>query len=308
MITLPDNTRFFVKMKRFHLAFALIIIGGCEQSNAPLGQGENPSPLAHCLKTVPSPVRVEGGTALIGSNQAYPEERPQRNVNLSSFEIDASEVTNKQFSDFVSATGYVTEAEKPQPGFDVPGGAVFTPPSANNPSWWRFKKGANWKHPEGPESSIKGRALEPVVQVTLEDARAYAKWAGRRLPNEAEWEFAAKAGAESLYVWGEELAPEGQQQANSWQGSFPVQNTAADGFKSRAPIGCFEPNDFGLYDMIGNVWEWTDTEWGDGQSHTIKGGSFLCAQNYCQRYRASARQPHEANFSTNHIGFRTVKD
>jgi len=296
-----------MNIKRFCLAFAPIVFMGCENANDPLVQSQKLNPIAACLKSLPTPVRMEGGQTLMGSDSAYSEERPQRNVQLAAFEIDASEVTNGQFAKFVKETGFITEAEKTQAGFDAPGGAVFSVPTASNPSWWRFVEGANWKHPEGPNSTIKGRELEPVVQVTLNDARAYANWAGRRLPIEEEWEFAAKAGSNSLYVWGNERAPDGQEKANTWQGAFPIQNTSADRFGARAPIGCFEPNAFGLYDMIGNVWEWTETEWDDGQSHVIKGGSFLCAENYCRRYRASARQPQEANLSTNHIGFRTVK-
>ena len=257
---------------------------------------------------LPSSVKLEGGSVIIGSNNAYPEERPERRAKVDSFEIDTHEVTNKQFSKFVEDTGYVSDAEKPQPGFDVPGGAVFSSPSAKSPSWWQFVEGANWQHPEGPNSTIEGRDLDPVVKVTLNDARAYSEWAGRRLPTEAEWEFAAKAGANSLYVWGDERAPDGQEKANTWQGAFPIENTMRDGFGLRAPIGCFEPNAFGLYDMIGNVWEWSDASWGDGQSQVIKGGSFLCAENFCRRYRASARQAQEANLSTNHIGFRTVRN
>lgn len=265
-----------------------------------------------CLSAVPKRVKLRGGEARIGSNHAYPEERAERSVTLAPFEIDAAEVTNQQFAAFVDATGYITEAEKIQDGFNAPGGAVFSAPTAGNPSWWHFVEGANWRHPEGPNSSIEGRGLYPVVQVTLKDARAYADWAGRSIPTEAQWEYAAKAGADTAYIWGDERAPNGQEQANTWQGAFPVQNLAADGYSALSPIGCFAPNDFGLYDMIGNVWEWTDTSWTavaspDTQSHVIKGGSYLCAENYCRRYRASARQPQEINFSTNHIGFRTVK-
>jgi len=296
-----------MNIKYLYLALAPLILIGCENASDLSVPSQKFNPIAACLNTLPDPVRVEGGKAQIGSDRAYPEERPQRSVQLAAFEIDASEVTNGQFAIFVKETGFVTEAEKIQAGFNAPGGAVFSAPTVSNPSWWRFVEGANWKHPEGPESTIEGKAMEPVVQITLNDARAYAKWAGRRLPIEAEWEFAAKAGSETLFVWGNERAPAGQEKANTWQGAFPVQNTAADGFGSRASVGCFEPNTFGLYDMIGNVWEWTETEWSDEQSHVIKGGSFLCAETYCRRYRASARQAQEINFSTNHIGFRTVK-
>ena len=272
------------------------------------------SPLSACLTDIPPPAMLGGGEAFIGYDSAYPEEAPVRLASIAPFDIDAAEVTNRQFSAFVSATGYVTSAEKPQAGFNLAGAAVFRPPSAENPSWWQFVPGANWRHPEGPQSNIKDRDLDPVVQVSFGDAAAYAKWAGRRLPSEAEWEYAAKAGSDTLYVWGHERAPRGHEKANTWQGAFPAENTAADGYLRRAPIGCFPPNNFGLYDMIGNVWEWTDSRFSQSQSvqsvgepiYTIKGGSFLCAENYCRRYRAAARQPQEAGFPTNHIGFRTV--
>ena len=174
---------------------------------------------------------------------------------------------------------------------------------------WQFVEGASWRHPEGPNSTIEDRDNDPVVQISLRDAKAYAAWAKRRLPTDAEWEYAAKAGAETLYVWGEEKAPGGKEQANTWQGAFPLTNSKKDGYLRRAPVGCYEPNGFGLYDMIGNVWEWTDTPYennSEAPQYVIKGGSFLCAPNYCRRYRASAMQPQDADFTTNHIGFRTV--
>ena len=192
----------------------------------------------------------------------------------------------------------------------MPGGAVFVIPSTENPSWWQFVEGANWRKPEGPDSSIEGRDYHPVVQVSLKDAKAYAEWKGRRLPTQEEWEHAAKAGSEDTYVWGNEKAPNGVEQANTWQGAFPLENTSDDGYLRRAPVGCFPSNNLGLYDMIGNVWEWTDTPYGlpsESPQYVIKGGSFLCAPNYCRRYRASALQPQDADFTTNHIGFRTVK-
>ena len=295
-------------VKHLGLAVMLSMIAGCQEDQENAASFQNTSLASGCLNEFPKTIKLAGGISRIGNNESYPEERPARTVTVEAFEIDAHEVTNEQFKAFVEATNYVTDAEKKQAGFNVPGGAVFVLPSAENPSWWQFVKGANWRHPDGPDSTIIGRDNEPVVQITLSDARAYALWAGRRLPTEIEWEFAAKAGSDTRYIWGSERAPNGKEQANTWQGAFPIQNTAADGFYTRAPVGCFSPNAFGLYDMVGNVWEWTDTEWGDGQSHVIKGGSFLCAENYCRRYTATSRQPQEANFSTNHIGFRTVKD
>jgi len=185
----------------------------------------------------------------------------------------------------------------------------FETPSATNPSWWQFVEGANWQHPEGPGSSIEGRGKHPVVQISLVDAKAYAEWADRSLPTEDQWEYAARGGSDTTYVWGEERAPGGVEQANTWQGAFPIQNTEEDGYRLTAPVGCFDPNAYGLHDMIGNVWEWTLTEYQNtpiSNSYTIKGGSYLCAPNFCARYRAPARQSQEADFSTNHIGFRTV--
>jgi formylglycine-generating enzyme required for sulfatase activity len=261
-----------------------------------------------CLTLPINQVYVSGET-IIGSDIGYREERRRKKV-IGEFYIDATEVTNVQFSDFIEATGYVTDAERVQPGFGKKGGSVFKTPSASSPNWWSFVEGANWRQPEGPGSSIEGRETEPVVQVSHADAKAYANWAGRELPSENLWELAAKGGKDELYVWGKERAPNGTEQANTWQGAFPIQNTNADGYFHRAPVGCYSPNEFGVYDMIGNVWEWTDTIYQESEGekiYTIKGGSFLCAENYCRRYRASARQPQEAGFSTNHIGFRTIQ-
>ncbi|MGB1118640.1 MAG: formylglycine-generating enzyme family protein [Parvibaculales bacterium] len=257
-------------------------------------------------------IALPAGSFTMGAHPAYSEEGPPRMVEVSAFDIDATEVTNAEFAKFIAATGYVTDAERPQPGFDQPGGVVFRPPTLENPSWWHFVAGANWRTPEGPantETTIETRPHEPVVQVSFNDARAYAAWAGRRLPTETEWEYAANAGADTQYVWGDERAPDGVEMANTWQGTFPIQNTQDDGYAKRSPVGCFPANEFGLYDMIGNVWEWTDTVAArtDLETvYTIKGGSFLCAPNFCRRYRAAARQAQEAGLPTSHIGFRTV--
>ena len=287
----------------------IIGVSGCGDASQPKSQDSIRRINETCLTAEAVSAEIPSGTANLGSNDRYPEERPSRKAEISAFNIDVMEVTNAQFEAFISETGYVTSAEKVQPGFDRVGAAVFTPPDMTNPSWWRFVEGANWRHPDGPESSIKGRERDPVVQVSHKDAKAYAAWAGRALPTEAQWEYAARAGSETRYVWGESRTIDGVEQANTWQGAFPIQNTEADGFLRRAPVGCYLPNAFGLYDMIGNVWEWTDTVYQQSEGehlYVIKGGSFLCAENYCRRYRPSARQPQEAGFSTNHIGFRTV--
>ena len=264
---------------------------------------------APCITPQIAKVNIPAGTALLGSNDFYREEAPVREVAVEAFNLDATEVTNDQFAKFVGETNFVSDAEKVQAGFGKAGAAVFSMPSTDNPNGWRFVEGANWRHPEGPGSNIKGQDNYPVVQISLADAKAYAKWAGRRLPTEAEWEYAAKAASQSTFVWGDEKSPSGKEQANTWQGAFPIQNTAEDGYISRSPSACFPANNFGLYDMIGNVWEWTDSLYQDSEGeaiHVIKGGSFLCAANYCQRYRAAARQPQEAVLATNHIGFRTA--
>lgn len=262
-----------------------------------------------CGLTKNSFVSIPAGNAILGSDSAYQEERPVRRQDVQAFNIDSTEITNAQFAQFVSETGYITSSEKKQPGFDVAGAAVFVPPDVTNPTWWRFVEGANWRHPEGPDSSIEGRDYDPVVQVSHEDAIAYAEWAGRALPTEAQWEYAARAGGNTRYVWGDERTIKGVEQANTWQGAFPIQNTEDDGYLRRSPVGCYPPNGFGLYDMIGNVWEWTDTVHKQSEVepvYILKGGSFLCAENYCRRYRPAAKQPQEAGFPTNHIGFRTV--
>lgn len=284
-------------------ALGTLVLMSCEGGNN--AQDETQT----CLKLVPSPIFIKTATITIGSDVTYPEERPARQIRISAFDIDVTEVTNAQFAEFVKATKYVTDAERAQPGFGAAGAAVFKTPTATHPNWWQFVEGANWRHPEGPDSNIVGRDMDPVVQVTFNDARAYADWTGRQIPTEAEWEYAAGGGATTLYVWGNELTPKGEHMANYWQGAFPLTNTEEDGFARRAPVGCFPQNAFGLYDMIGNVWEWTATEYQESASEpimTIKGGSYLCAENYCRRYRAAARQAQEAGLPTNHIGFRTV--
>jgi formylglycine-generating enzyme required for sulfatase activity len=264
-------------------------------------------------------VVIPGGSFVMGADDAYPEEGPRHRVTVADFRIDRHEVTNAEFAQFVAATGYVTVAERRpdpalNPGIDpaklVAGSAVFvySKRDAAQGGEWRFVPGASWRAPDGPGSSVRGRGNYPVVHIAYQDALAYAKWRGRRLPTEAEWERAARGGHDAApYVWGKELAPGGKWRANVWQGAFPIADTGADGFIGIAPVGCFETNDYGLYDMIGNVWEWTaDTYGARAEVGVIKGGSYLCSDDYCARYRASARQPMQRDFSAGHVGFRTV--
>ena len=288
-------------------------------------------------------VRLKGGRFLMGSNAHYAEETQVHPVTVDGFWIDRHDVTNAQFARFVEATGYVTTAERTPsaeqaaqlpPEMRVPGSAVFVMPEGGQPGRWRFVAGANWRQPEGPGSSIDGKASHPVVQVSHDDASAYARWLGRDLPTEAQWEYAARGGFDGQpYVWGDRFMPQGVPMANTWEGTFPRFNTRADGFLGTSPVGCFAPNGYGLFDMAGNVWQWTRTWYRpshDGavelnpsgppmsasidprQSDTaaarvIKGGSHLCAPNYCMRYRPAARQPADPSMGTSHIGFRTVR-
>ncbi|BBZ45804.1 formylglycine-generating enzyme family protein [Mycobacterium parmense] len=287
-------------------------------------------------------VDVPGGSFRMGSTSFYPEEAPVHTVTVGSFAVERHPVTNAQFDEFVCATGYVTVAEQAidpalYPGANpadlVPGALVFRP--AAGPvdlrdwrQWWEWVPGASWRHPFGPGSDITGRAEHPVVQVAYPDAAAYARWAGRRLPTEAEWEYAARAGSTSSYAWGDEVKPGGRLMANTWQGAFPYRNDGALGWVGTSPVGTFPPNGFGLLDMIGNVWEWTVTRFfahhrPDGSpkgcctpsgpadpavSQALKGGSHLCAPEYCHRYRPAARSPQSQDSATTHIGFRCVAD
>jgi formylglycine-generating enzyme required for sulfatase activity len=271
-------------------------------------------------------VFVQGGKFTMGSDRHFSEEKPARTVVVSSFWIDTHEVTNAQFDLFVKATGYVTVAERPvdaskypgaQPDLLKPGGLVFHQPETlkdvtDYTKWWRYTPGAYWRQPEGPGSSITERMNHPVVQITHEDAKAYAQWAKRDIPTEAEWEYAARGGiAEAEYVWGSEKTPSGKWQANVWQGRFPVSNMLLDGYQGTSPVGCFSANGYGLFDMAGNVWEITSDDYRDLRGiqrdmKVVKGGSHLCADNYCFRYRPAARQPATTDVGTSHIGFRTV--
>lgn len=298
--------------------------------------------------------RIPGGTFRMGSDVDYPEEGPAHSVTVDTFWIDRYAVTNADFTAFISATNYATFAERPLdpalypgalPELLKPGSAVFRmPPRPMRPrdlrDWWEYVPGADWRHPEGPGSTIIGREADPVVHVAFEDAAAYAAWAAKDLPTEAEWEFAARGGLEgAAYCWGDEFNPDGRWMANTWQGEFPWQNLEQDGFVNRAPVGSYPPNGYGLFDMAGNVWQWTQDWYAAGHAYgpskpcctprnprgvsvalsydptqpgppvarkVIKGGSYLCAPNYCKRYRPAARYPQAIDTTTSHIGFRCV--
>jgi len=298
-------------------------------------------------------VAIPGGVFAMGSERFYPEEAPVRQVRVDPFWIDETPVTNAQFADFVAATGHVTFAEiapDPQlyPGMNLelaqPGSLVFEmmdgPVNLAGIDWWDFRIGADWRRPLGPDSSIEGIEDHPVVHIAHADAEAYAAWAGKALPTEAEWEFAARGGLDHVdYAWGVELAPGGAMMANYWQGLFPFANQLTDGFLRTSPVRAYPANGYGLYDMIGNVWEWT-ADWfaqpkierkargsccipanprggtrgssidradpGRTPRKVLKGGSHLCAENYCQRYRPAARYAQPIDTTTGHVGFRCV--
>jgi len=290
---------------------ALPVLAGCSVTD----EGKPPQQSRVCLPPAGiSLQQIQGGAFIMGEDPRYPEEGPPRRVSVDDFRIGTTEVTNAQFARFVAATGYVTLAERKPPVLPgappemlKPGSAVFRVPTPDNPSWWAWVPGAQWRHPTGPGSMIEGRDNDPVVQVAYDDAQAYARWVGLSLPTEQQWEYAARAGNASLPEPNDHA---GKPQANYYQGVFPIKDTGADGYTSRAPVGCFMPNAFGLYDMIGNVWEWTTTAGSRPDASepvgVIKGGSFLCAANYCARYRPAARQFQERGLGTDHIGFRVV--
>ena len=285
----------------------------------------------------PGMVWVPAGLLTFGDT-VYREEQPVRDTAVAGFWMDRTEVTNDEFAEFVKATGYITAAEREldaasnpdvPPDMRKPGAVVFIMPAALSGGgdinqWWRYTQGANWRHPGGPATDIQGRGTFPVVTMTLEDAQAYARWKGRMLPTESQWEWAARAARPGPAPASEHEQPS---QANTWQGLFPVINSADDGFVGLAPVGCYAPNALGLFDLIGNVWELTASAWTPSHAavfdappdmlpagmrsdkanqHVIKGGSFLCAPSYCMRYRAGARQPQDDGLGASHLGFRTV--
>ena len=298
-------------------------------------------------------VWIPGGEFSMGTQEAgFPDTRPIHRVAVDAFWMDVTEVTNTQYEAFVKATGYVTVAERKPRAEDFPGvpadklvagSIVFTPPKDAVPlnnymQWWSYVAGANWQHPEGPASDLKGRENHPVVHVSYEDALAYANWAGKRLPTEAEFEWAARGGLDrKKYAWGDDFKPDGKFRANTFQGNFPNRNTGEDGFMASAPVRSFEPNAFGLFDVAGNVWEWC-SDWyrsdyyqtlanqapvaknptGPPNSHdpaepgtpkrVSKGGSFLCTDQYCARYMPGGRGKEAPDTGTNHLGFRLVRD
>jgi sulfatase modifying factor 1 len=289
-------------------------------------------------------VFVPAGSFRMGSDRFYPEEGPVRTATVPDLWVDEHPVTNAQFRRFVAATGYVTVAERAPHAGDfpdadpadlVPGSLVFRPTSGPVPlddwsRWWHWVPGADWRHPEGQASTLHGRDRHPVVHVGQEDAAAYAAWAGSRLPTEAEWEHAARGGLDqATYAWGEDPEPRGRIMANRWFGRFPWENLRPHGFERTSPVRRFPANGYGLYDVTGNVWEWTASPWipspglgetahgccaprpdalGEHTRRTIKGGSHLCAPTYCLRYRPAARQGQEVRSSTGHLGFRCVRD
>jgi formylglycine-generating enzyme len=283
--------------------------------------------------------------------QATHDSRPVHRVYVDAFWMDKTDVTNAEFAKFVAATHYITEAERTPKAEDFPGAppenlvagaVVFAPPDHPVPlndflQWWTYVKGANWRHPNGPDSDIKGKENYPVVQVSYDDAKAYAKWAGKRLPTEAEWEFAARGGLSGKpFVWGDSFRPNNKYMANTFQGHFPNKNTDDDGYKATSPVTTFPPNGYGLYDMAGNVWQWTsdwyradyyrqlaasgevarnptgpdssfDPEERGVSKRVMRGGSYLCTDQYCSRYMVGTRGKGEASTGTNHLGFRCLK-
>ena len=298
-----------------------------------------PAPIAPNATDTSEMRWIPAGEFTMGSDEAHAmaNERPARRVRINGFWMNEHPVTNAEFARFVEATGYATTAErapdwnelkkqlppgtpKPDASVLVAGSAVFTPPPGQVPlddvsAWWNWTAGAHWKQPEGPGSSVNNRAAHPVVHVSWDDAVAYAKWAGKELPTEAEWEFAARGGLEGKrFSWGDEVRPSGHHMANTFQGDFPYRQTADDGFVRTSPVKSFPANGYGLHDMAGNVWQWTADLYRSGGAdvsplprRVIKGGSFLCHESYCESYRPSARRGTAPDTGSSHVGFRLVR-
>ncbi|HVT35503.1 MAG TPA: formylglycine-generating enzyme family protein [Nevskiaceae bacterium] len=310
----------------FALAFLLAACGRVSVPDAGLGNREKCSaysglPAGWGADAHAGMVQVASGRFMFGSTRGYTDEGPEQPADVNGFWIDRTEVTNAQFDAFVRATGYVTEAERGG------GAAVFRAPDVNAPmtpgSWWQLDAHADWRHPEGAASGIAQRMHEPVVDVTYADAQAYARWLHHALPSEVQWEYAARAGRSNEISDAAVRDADGRPLANFWQGVFPLQDRADDGYAGRAPVGCYPDNGWRLYDMVGNVWEWTTdadgahriaptletaalTRHGQAQRYVIKGGSWLCSADYCARARASSRQAQEADLGATHLGFRTI--
>ncbi|SFN40454.1 Formylglycine-generating enzyme, required for sulfatase activity, contains SUMF1/FGE domain [Chitinophaga sp. YR627] len=334
-----------------------VLLCAC-QNNQPSGTpaGDSTASLTES-DTLNRMVLIPGGTFTMGADdaEAHPDEKPRHDVHVDSFWMDEHEVTNAEFAAFVKATGYLTTAERPiskeelmqqlpagSPEPDssmlLPGSIVFTPPSHPVPlddvsQWWSFIQGASWQHPGGPTTNITGKEHLPVVHISWNDAQAFAEWAGKRLPTEAEWEYAARGGLKDQpYPWGTEALTTGKVKANTWNGHFPYQNTQTDGYFGAAPVKSFAPNAYGLYDMSGNVWEWC-ADWYDSRyyglkqgdnpkgpaagydpedpataKHTIRGGSFMCTDEYCSGYRVTARMKTSPESGLENLGFRCVKN
>jgi len=367
-------------MKNILFVFTVVLALSCNNDKAKIASGIDPDSVQSCMRTPPrfasvttenipaggdtstkGMVLVPGGSFMMGGDnaQASEDEYPKHPVTVNAFYMDATEVTNAEFQNFVDATGYITTAErkpdweelkkslppgtpKPPENMLVAASLVFKQTSGpvdlnDYNQWWSWVPGADWKHPEGPGSSIKGKENYPVTQVSWYDAMAYCKWAGKRLPTEAEWEFAARGGlVNNIYAWGNEHVNAGRPKANSWEGTFPYYNEKKDGYITAAPVRSFAPNGYGLYDMSGNVWEWcndwydagyykslsttkaTDNPKGPAKSRdpedpytpkkVLRGGSFLCNDTYCSGYRVARRMKSSPDTGLEHTGFRCVKD
>ncbi|WP_310391817.1 formylglycine-generating enzyme family protein [Hymenobacter sp.] len=327
------------------------MLSACSGSGEKEPAGEVAAPGIASVPAEPSPVKMvylKGGTFSMGAvDAAFPDAQPVHQVSIQGFWMDEHEVTNQEYGRFVAATGYQTVAERPLNPDDFPGvpveklvagSGVFLAPDKpvglDDPGqWWHYVPGASWRHPLGSASNIAGQEKYPAVHISYPDAAAYATWAGKRLPTEAEWEYAARAGqAGTVYYWGNELRPDNKWRANNYQGHFPDADSGADGFAGLAPVKSFPPNAFGLYDMEGNVWEWCndfyrsdyyanspksnprgpaasfDAEEPGAVKRVQRGGSFMCSNDYCIRFKAGSRGKGEVNSASNNLGFRCVKD